>query len=179
MPFAVKVELRGLQGVRRRLEAISVRLRKDILKKATAAGAQILAKEVKAKAPSQTGLLRKSIGYKVRIYRGGEKIVAVVGPRTGFKALVVHAGGEVALQKTKKGARLTWDVPGSTLSWRNPTQYAHLVELGHGGPHPAPAHPFMRQSIDSAHDRIVSMMRQIIHDGIESALSSAPQASAA
>ena len=29
-----------------------------------------------------------------------------------------------------------------------PGNVAHLVEFGHGGPHPAPAHPFMRPSLD-------------------------------
>jgi HK97 gp10 family phage protein len=29
-----------------------------------------------------------------------------------------------------------------------PGNVAHLVEFGHGGPHPAPPHPFMRPALD-------------------------------
>jgi hypothetical protein len=30
-----------------------------------------------------------------------------------------------------------------------PSKYAHLVEFGHGGPHPAPAHPFMIPAVEA------------------------------
>jgi len=32
--------------------------------------------------------------------------------------------------------------------------HAHLVEYGHGGPHPAPPHPFIRPAWDSIKDEI-------------------------
>jgi len=32
--------------------------------------------------------------------------------------------------------------------------HAHLVEFGHGGPHPAPPHPFLRPAWDSIKDEI-------------------------
>lgn len=32
--------------------------------------------------------------------------------------------------------------------------HAHLVEYGHGGPHPAPPHPFMRPAWDSIKDEV-------------------------
>lgn len=33
--------------------------------------------------------------------------------------------------------------------------HAHLVEFGHGGPHPAPAHPFLRP----AKERVISQIK--------------------
>jgi HK97 gp10 family phage protein len=32
---------------------------------------------------------------------------------------------------------------------RKKAPHAHLVEMGHGGPHPAPAHPFLRPAFDA------------------------------
>lgn len=40
--------------------------------------------------------------------------------------------------------------------------HAHLVEYGHGGPHPAPPHPFVRPAISSTKGQI----QQIIRDGL-------------
>lgn len=32
--------------------------------------------------------------------------------------------------------------------------HAHLVEFGHGGPHPAPAHPFVRPAWDGVREQV-------------------------
>lgn len=42
--------------------------------------------------------------------------------------------------------------------------HAHLVEYGHGGPHPAPAHPFMRPAFDAAADEAYSRLRGTLRD---------------
>jgi HK97 gp10 family phage protein len=42
--------------------------------------------------------------------------------------------------------------------------HAHLVEYGHGGPHPAPAHPFVRPAWDELHETV----RENIKKGIKS-----------
>jgi len=39
---------------------------------------------------------------------------------------------------------------------------AHLVEYGHGGPHPAPAHPFMRPAAQAARPAIVSIVTSAV-----------------
>lgn len=36
--------------------------------------------------------------------------------------------------------------------------HAHLVEFGHGGPHPAPAYPFLRPAIAAARSRVVAII---------------------
>jgi HK97 gp10 family phage protein len=41
--------------------------------------------------------------------------------------------------------------------------HAHLVEFGHGGPHPAPPHPFLRPAAIAARP----LVRQIIEDGLK------------
>ena len=38
--------------------------------------------------------------------------------------------------------------------------HAHLVEYGHGGPHPAPAHPFFRPALDALTNKIITKIEQ-------------------
>ncbi len=45
----------------------------------------------------------------------------------------------------------------------NIAPHMHLVEFGHGGPHPAPAHPFFRPAWDSTKKEA----KQIIIDGLK------------
>lgn len=37
--------------------------------------------------------------------------------------------------------------------------HAHLTEFGHGGPRPAPPHPYMRPAIDTNSTRSIQMMK--------------------
>lgn len=53
----------------------------------------------------------------------------------------------------KKLKRLQWNRPAPCIAAvdQHPiigAPHAHLVEWGHGGPHPAPAHPFFRPAVD-------------------------------
>lgn len=43
--------------------------------------------------------------------------------------------------------------------------HLHLVEFGHGGPRPAPAHPFFRPGVESARDDV----RRILTSGMKEA----------
>lgn len=42
--------------------------------------------------------------------------------------------------------------------------YANPVEEGHGGPAPAPAHPFVRPAFDTRVDEAYAIMKQILYD---------------
>ena len=59
--------------------------------------------------PYSTGLLRKSIGRRVRVYGSRNVVFSAIGVRRGFKKLVTRKGREMLA---------------------NPRKYAHLVELG-------------------------------------------------
>lgn len=85
----------------------------------------------------ETGLLRLAIGRRIRVYTGTGTVLAIVGPRTGFrrvgrKKVMLRGLGRKMVQFGKKG-RL-----------RIPSKYAHLVEkgtrphaTGKGSRHPA------------------------------------------
>lgn len=48
----------------------------------------------------------------------------------------------------------------------NRAHHAHLVEFGHGGPHPAPPHPYMRPALMSQRP----VIQKIITDGLSKIL---------
>lgn len=41
---------------------------------------------------------------------------------------------------------------------RKKAPHAHLVEFGHGGPHPAPAHPFIRPAVSVARPLVIAVI---------------------
>lgn len=44
--------------------------------------------------------------------------------------------------------------------------HAHLVEYGHGGPAPAPPHPFVRLAYDRKEDEALAEMRRVLKEEI-------------
>jgi len=44
--------------------------------------------------------------------------------------------------------------------------YANPVEFGHGGPAPAPAHPFVRPAFDTRVDEAYNIMKNILRDAL-------------
>lgn len=91
----------------RRLQAMETKVRRKVLVKVGNAGSKPLLKAIKAATPVDTGVLRKSMGRKVKVYGAKGIMWLGVGPRSGFKQIV----------------------DGKT---RNPTKYAHLTKIAHG-----------------------------------------------
>ncbi len=89
-----------------------------------------------------TGALQKSLGAVVRVYRRGIRVVGVVGPRSGHKT-------------TRDGRP------------HNPANVGHLVEGGHGGPRPAPAHPFLEPALNAQLGRVTRILTTKLWDGIK------------
>lgn len=46
--------------------------------------------------------------------------------------------------------------------WDQPVAY--YVEYGHGGPHPAPAHPYMKPTADAHEDEVIQAILDTIDD---------------
>lgn len=44
--------------------------------------------------------------------------------------------------------------------------HAHLVEHGHGGPKPAPAHPFLEPAVDSTEDEVIDAVMEELMKGL-------------
>lgn len=127
----VKTSLRGIEEMTRNLEQLGTRTALRGPSAAVRAAGSVIVKEMRRRAPRETGSLRKSLGQKVKTYKSDGTTVAIIGARS-------------RTFQTSKGRR-------------NPANYAHLVEkgsaphrLGRGGRHPgSAAKPFMRPAWDA------------------------------
>jgi len=132
----VKTSLAGIEDMTRRLEQLGTRVAARGPSAGVRAGGAAVVKEMRRRAPKETGSLKKSIGQKVKQYRRNQTVTSIIGARS-------------KPYKTAKGKR-------------NPAYYAHLVEMGvaphrtgrQGGRHPGfKARPFMRPAWDAAAPR--------------------------
>jgi HK97 gp10 family phage protein len=112
------------------------------LRPAITAAARLVAKTAKQYAPKgESGELKRSIDEKVKAY-GPLVIVGMAGAKNSP----------------------TMDARGRPI---NPAHYAHLVELGHAGPKPAPAHPFLRPALDTNQTQIERVIVQKVSEQIK------------
>lgn len=124
---AVKVQMQGIEEMTRNLEKLGTRVALRGPSAAVRAGSSVIIREMRRRAPKDTGSLKKSLGQKVKTYRRNKTVTSIVGARS-------------KRYETAKGRR-------------NPANYAHLPELGtkpHGGRPGVTARPFMRPAWDTA-----------------------------
>lgn len=134
----LKLFLSGDKELIKTMEALSASCSKKIMEPAIKEGLKDVQKEAKDLAKpgnilseKATGLMRKAVKIMVKISRNGMKIM-----------------GKVFVdRKTKSTIDGKLHIPG---------MIAHLVEFGHGGPAPAPAHPFMRPALDNKKKQALS-----------------------
>ena len=144
----VKMSLAGIEEMTRRLEQLGTRVAARGPSAGVRAGGTAIIKEMRRRAPKETGSLKKSIGQKVKQYRRNQTVTSIIGARS-------------KRYETAKGNR-------------NPAYYAHLVEYGvsahrtgkQGGRHPGfKARPFMRPAWDVAAPRareaVIDKMKQV------------------
>lgn len=120
------VVLKGSKQLQRKLDELKLSAQRRVMRPAIRAGCSVVNKAAKQAAPSESGALKRAMGVKVVTRKRVGDVIGMVGVRVGEKYWREH-GGEI----------------------RKPEKYAHLVEYGHGGPAPAPAHPFLRAAFDA------------------------------
>ena len=87
-------------------------------------------------------------------------------PRSGDLRKALNIG---KVKKSKKhGQHITIGV--HRKDWDHEDYYPAYVEYGHGGPAPAPAHPYIRPAFDTRQDEAF----EIIRDGLRDALDNNP-----
>lgn len=149
----------GLQDVRKKLEAIPERVRRNVIRRGMLEGMGIIrarARELVPQPPAtsksgniRTGALKRRIVAQTR---------GVQRDRDGKPTLFV---GVVQVRRKRKGEK-----------GRNPRTYAHLVEFGvkpkmrNGKIHPgSPAQPFLRPAFEEkGQEALDAMMRRILSD---------------
>jgi HK97 gp10 family phage protein len=137
------MDLVGDVALQYRMKQLPQKLQKKHGRRAVKKSARRVVKAAKARAPvGRTGLLKKSLGYKPRTYKSN--VLAIVGPRTKFRMADSPYGGP-----------------------HNPAVIAHLIEMGHGGPHPAAPHPFVRPAWDSTKSECQRIIAAELTKGLE------------
>lgn len=148
MTFAIKTEIKGLEQLRKKIQLL--KNPQKAMQNACRKGAKPLLAAAIAACPVDTnpyltekGLLKKSLGVVVRKGKKSSRAYSLVGPLRGFRQQV----GVV-----KRGPRAGLPI------YHDPANIAHLVEYGHGGPHPAPAHRFLGKAVDSTELAVANAM---------------------
>lgn len=142
MPKA-SAKLEGGKELQRALKTLGVRVQRKVLRQAVNAASTPVVKAARRKAPKQSGLLRKSLGKKLKTYTKNGTVMALVGPRKDVEG--EHEGEK-----------------------RRPARYAHLVENGHvaaDGTH-VPAQPFLRPAFDETQPQALDTMRRKLAAGV-------------
>jgi len=124
MAVTLNLKISGTRRVMKAFRTLSGGRQRKAIRTALAKAATPMVREVKRNAPVQTGALKRSIGRKTETR--GQLIRLRLGPKADYVG------------------------PGN----RRPVRYAHLVELGHGGPGPAPAKPFMRPALQAKREEV-------------------------
>lgn len=88
-----------------KLGALDKKVAKKALRAGISAASRRVMMDAKALVPKRSGQLRRSIGRKMWMRKGGSVIAGIIGPRRGFR--VVYLGKYI-----------------------DPVKYAHLVEFG-------------------------------------------------
>ena len=75
----------------------------------------------------------------------------------------IHTGDVRA--RGSGGKRITIGV--HRKDWDDEDYYPAFVEYGHGGPHPAPPHPYIRPAYDATEDEAYEIIRKGLKDAID------------
>lgn len=160
MAFRRAVEIQGLKPTLRSLLVFKAGTQRKILRPAMNKGTRLLAKILKKLVPVRKsvssnmsykgGQSKKSMASKVKTYK--ETVVGIVGPRKGYKLQV--------------GIRVRGKSKGQPF-YTDPINISHLIDLGHGGPHPASGAHFMQQAQDEARGPVLSVVKRSIVEGVE------------
>lgn len=137
------IQLLGDKELMKLFRQLGPRVQRRILRPAMNVAATPVVKAAKSKAAKRSGLLKKSLGKKVKTYPDHGTVVAIVGPRTSVV-------GEV------KG-RKHW-----------PAKIAHLVEKGHiarDGSY-VPPHPFLGLAFGESEGQALGVMKDKLAEGV-------------
>lgn len=138
------IQLIGDKELEKLFRSLGERVQRKVTRQAVNAAATPVVKAARQNAPERSGLLKKSVGRKIKTYTASGTVVGLIGPRT-------DVSGEYEGKKV--------------VPWR----YAHLVEGGHIDEHGnfIPPHPFLRPAWESSEGQALDVMKDKLGSGIE------------
>lgn len=133
-------KMTGDKELAAKFSSLPGRLQKGALRRGVTKGARIVTKSAGGGVTKRTGLLKKSLGQRVKTFPSGV-VFGIVGARRGFRVLVSefrNRGGALGLRKTvsRSGVKFVKVVLKSGRGLKigqyiDPAKYSHLVERGH------------------------------------------------
>lgn len=153
--FIIRGELTGLRDALNSLKAVKRSAGSRILRKALSAASKPMLDTARQLVPRRTGLLRKSLGRRIKTYRSTGIVVVMIGPRTGFKRQI--KGGRAARRADVRGKQ----------AYADPTHYAHLVERGTVR---SRATPYLRPAFDQHKTAAEATVARIVREELDKAL---------
>ena len=151
----MQVKIDGLDQVMKRLETMGPELRKKGLRTAMRAAANTVKKSAQAKAPVDTGAMRKNI--TIQAASRTAKRVGGVAFRVGVKGGALAPGSKVRYGRSRKGKKGGQAEGGST--W-----YFRLVELGTSK---MPARPFLQPALRDNVSKIIGQVASDINTALD------------
>jgi len=108
----------------------------------------------------------KILGDQAKLVRDRIREKAPMGPPTDKKP--------GSLKKAAYSAVIPPSMNGPAVAFAGirprKAPHAHLVEFGHGGPHPAPPHPFVRPAWDGVKDEVRNNIANALGKTVEGAV---------
>jgi len=138
------IKLTGDMALLKNFDLLPVKMQKKHGRRALTKAGRLVVSAAKPHVPVRYGHLADSLGQRGRTY-GNHTVVSVVGPRAGHKFTFIDPDGKKHV----------------------PAKIAHLVENGHGGPHPAGPHPFLRPAYDETRQSTRAVIVVELAKGVE------------
>jgi HK97 gp10 family phage protein len=137
------MELFGDKELAKVFKTLGDRVQRRVLRGAVNAASTPVSRAAKSKAPKESGLLKKSIGKKVKTYPDRGVVVGIIGPKTSV----------VGEYKGKK---------------RWPAKYAHLREKGfiNAVGEFVPPEPFLGPAMERTKGQQISIMQEKLAAGV-------------
>lgn len=143
MGFGHSIVITGLRSLLQKLASLRSAQQRAVRRRAMMVASKPVLDTAKNLVNVETGLLKRSLGRRVRSYRSGSVVTIIIGPRSGFKQEV----------KRKHGYVLA-----------NPTRYAHFSEFG--TVHSQGTH-WLERTEELTRDKFVSDLGSEIRAGVE------------
>jgi len=138
------VHVTGVGELKQLLQLLPKNVAKNVLRGAVNAGATVIRKEIVARAPRDTGTLKRAVFQKqIRELSSETNQVFYVGVRKGKK-----------YQAVKRGKK-TVDQDAFYASW---VEYGHMAANGVQ----VPAHPFVRPAYEATKDQAMQTIRDYL-----------------
>lgn len=117
-----RTRVTGVGRIVRKLREITEAVGRRTMKNGVDEAAKRILKDARANVPTDTKLLKKALGKKLKVYKKRLVAVGIVGPRK-------HMTGKKGSRTRTKKFQTRTDSKGREVT-QDPLKYAHLVEFG-------------------------------------------------